>query len=126
MAKVYNIMDKLVNVKPTVKIDEDHEYKINNSKNNAVYIQSLFSSNNNKKNRGKDKDKEINEFEALDKIIKASLGKEAFDYIERLDLSLEGYNLIVNAIMAGISNVELEELEEMGKKDMARFQEEEK
>ena len=120
MAKVYNIMDKLVNVRPTVKIDEEHEYKINNSKNNAVYIQSLFS--NNKKN--KSKDKEINEFEALDKIIKASLGKEAFDYIESLDLSLEGYNLIVNTIMAGISNVELEEIEEMGKKEMERFQEE--
>lgn len=120
MAKVYNIMDKLVNVRPTVKIDEEHEYKINNSKNNAVYIQSLFS--NNKKN--KSKDKEINEFEALDKIIKASLGKEAFDYIESLDLSLEGYNLIVNTIMAGISNVELEEIEKMGKKEMERFQEE--
>ncbi|MDQ0149356.1 hypothetical protein ACFO6R_10140 [Eubacterium multiforme] len=122
MAKVYNIMDKLVNVKPILEIDENHKYKINNSKNNAVYIQSLFS--NNKKNKGKDK--EINEFEALDKIIKASLGEEAFDYIESLDLSLEGYNLIVNAIMAGISNVELEEIEEMGKKEMERFQEEEK
>ncbi len=39
MAKVYNIMNKLVCEKPIVKIDENHEYKINNSKNNAIYIQ---------------------------------------------------------------------------------------
>ena len=116
MAKVYNIMDRLVNVKPTIKIDEDHEYKINNSKNNAVYIQSLFS--NNKKNKGK----EIDEFEVLDKIIKASLGKEAFEYIESLDLSLEGYTTIVEAVMAGIQNVELEEIEKEGKKAKERFQ----
>ncbi|HAT4339400.1 TPA: hypothetical protein I9094_001662 [Clostridium perfringens] len=116
MAKVYNIMDRLVNIKPTIKIDEDHEYKINNSKNNAVYIQSLFS--NNKKNKGK----EIDEFEVLDKIIKASLGTDAFEYIESLDLSLEGYTTIVEAVMAGIQNVELEEIEKEGKKAKERFQ----
>lgn len=48
MAKVYDIMNKLVNVKPTVKIDEDHEYKINNTKNNAIYIQSLVKENKKK------------------------------------------------------------------------------
>lgn len=122
MAKVYNIMDKLVNVKPIVKIDEDHEYKINNTKNNAVYIQSLVKKNK----QDKEKNEEVDEIKLIEKIIKASLGKEAFDYIESLDLSMEGYNTIVNTIMAGISNSELEEIEEMGKKEMERFQQEEK
>ncbi|AIY83640.1 hypothetical protein U729_2612 [Clostridium baratii str. Sullivan] len=122
MAKVYNIMDKLVNVKPIVKIDEDHEYKINNTKNNAVYIQSLVKKNK----QDKEKNDEVDEIKLIEKIIKASLGKEAFDYIESLDLSMEGYNTIVNTIMAGISNSELEEIEEMGKKEMERFQQEEK
>lgn len=122
MAKVYNIMDKLVNVKPIVKIDEEHEYKINNTKNNAVYIQSLVKKNK----EDKQKDEEVDEIKLIEKIIKASLGKDAFDYIESLNLSMEGYNTIVNTIMAGISNSELEEIEEIGKKEMERFQQEEK
>ncbi|MGG5461505.1 hypothetical protein [Clostridium sp. B9] len=117
MAKVYNIMDKLVNERPTIKIDENHEYKINNTKNNAIYIQSLS------KNKEKSK---VDDIELLEKIIKASLGKEAFEYIESLELSLEAYGVIVNAIMAGISNLELEEIEEMSEKEAKRFQESKK
>ncbi|MGU8530036.1 hypothetical protein ACV3P9_15590 [Clostridium perfringens] len=96
-----------------VKIDENHEYKINNSKNNAIYIQSLV----------KNKDKKENDIEVLEKIVKASLPKEAFEYIESLDLSLEAYSVIVNAIMAGISNLELDEIEELNEKEAKRFQE---
>lgn len=125
MAKVYNIMDKLVNDKPILKIDETHKYKINNSKNNAVYIQSLVSTKKDKKKKkSKGEDSEVNEIEMLEKIIKASLGMDAYDYIESLELSLEGYNAIVNAIMAGISNLELEEIEQLGKDEKERFQEE--
>lgn len=116
MAKVYNIMNKLVCEKPIVKIDENHEYKINNSKNNAIYIQSLV----------KNKDKKENDIEVLEKIVKASLSKEAFEYIESLDLSLEAYSVIVNAIMAGISNLELDEIEELNEKEIERFQKEKK
>ena len=109
MAKVYDIMNKLVNVKPIVKIDEDHEYKINNTKNNAIYIQSLV-----KENKKKD-DKKQDEMELINKIIKASLGKEAFEYIDSKgdEWSMSAYNAIINVIMAAISNVELEEIEEM-------------
>lgn len=119
MAKVYDIMNKLVNVKPTVKIDEDHEYKINNTKNNAIYIQSLV-----KENKKKD-DKKQDEMELINKIIKASLGKEAFEYIDSKgdEWSMSAYNAIINAIMAAISNVELEEIEEMSEKEVKRFQE---
>ena len=119
MAKVYNIMNKMVNVKPTVKIDEDHEYKINNTKNNAIYIQSLV-----KENKKKD-DKKQDEMELINKIIKASLGKEAFEYIDSKgdEWSMSAYNAIINVIMAAISNVELEEIEEMSEKEAKRFQE---
>ena len=119
MAKVYDIMNKLVNVKPTVKIDEDHEYKINNTKNNAIYIQSLV-----KENKKKD-DKKQDEMELINKIIKASLGKEAFEYIDSKgdEWSMSAYNAIINVIMAAISNIELEEIEEMSEKEAKRFQE---
>lgn len=119
MAKVYDIMNKLVNVKPTLKIDEDHEYKINNTKNNAIYIQSLV-----KENKKKD-DKKQDEMELINKIIKASLGKEAFEYIDSKgdEWSMSAYNAIINVIMAAISNVELEEIEEMSEKEAKQFQE---
>lgn len=116
MAKVYNIMNKLTNERPILEIDEDHQYKINNSKNNAIYIQSLV----------KNKDKQQgNEIELLDKIIKSSLPKEAFEYIESLELSLDSYNTIVKAIMAAISNLELDEVDKLSKKEAERFQENE-
>ncbi|EGS9997835.1 hypothetical protein I9Y31_000007 [Clostridium perfringens] len=122
MAKVYDIMNKLVNVKPTVKIDEDHEYKINNTKNNAIYIQSLVKEDKKKDKKNKD------EMELINKIIKASLGQEAFEYIDSKgdEWSMAAYNAIINVIMAAISNVELEEIEEMSEKEAKRFQESKK
>ncbi|AMN31760.1 hypothetical protein [Clostridium perfringens] len=122
MAKVYNIMNKMVNVKPTVKIDEEHEYKINNTKNNAIYIQSLAKGNDKKG------DKNYDEMEFMNKIIKASLGQEAFEYIDSKgeEWSMAQYEAILNVIMAAVSNVELEEIEELSKKEAKRFQESEK
>ncbi|HFD2049668.1 TPA: hypothetical protein ACF2DE_000333 [Clostridium perfringens] len=119
MAKVYNIMNKMVNVKPTVKIDEEHEYKINNTKNNAIYIQSLAKGNDKKG------DKNYDEMEFMNKIIKASLGQEAFEYIDSKgeEWSMAQYEAILNVIMAAVSNVELEEIEELSKKEAKRFQE---
>jgi len=104
MAKVYNIMDRLVNVKPTVQIDEEHEYKINNTKNNAIYIQSL----------AKKAEKKKDDMEFIDKVIKASLGEEAFDYINSKsdEWSMEAYTTIINVILAAISNEDLEKVEE--------------
>ncbi|EHK2388314.1 MAG: hypothetical protein E7D79_15745 [Clostridium perfringens] len=119
MAKVYNIMNKMVNAKPTVKIDEDHEYKINNTKNNAIYIQSLAKGND------KEGNEKYDEMEFINKIIKASLGQEAFEYIDSKgdEWSMAQYEAIINVIMAAVSNVELEEIEELSKKEAKRFQE---
>ncbi|CEQ27119.1 hypothetical protein [Paraclostridium sordellii] len=113
MAKIYNIMNKLTNERPIIKIDDTHEYKINNTKNNAIYIQSLSK----KAEKG-----EMDDIELLDKIIKASLGQDAFDYIESLGLDLESYGIIVNTIMAAISNLELEEVEAINEEETNRFQ----
>ncbi|WWU65219.1 hypothetical protein QJR26_02240 [Clostridium baratii] len=114
MAKIYNIMNKLTNERPIVQIDEEHEYKINNTKNHAIYIQSLVKEN-----------EEVG-IEVMEKIVKTSLGKEAFEYIESLELSLEGYEVIINAIMAGISNLEYAEMEEVNKKEMEKFRKKKK
>lgn len=106
MARVYDIISRLENgnQKPVVKIDADHEFKINNSKAAAFKIMALTD------------DEKMKEDERLEGIIKVGLGKEAFEYIESRKLSMPSYTLIINTIMAAIGDVELEEIEEEAKK----------
>ena len=106
MARVYDIISRLENgnQKPVVRIDADHEFKINNSKAAAFRMMALSEDN------------KIKEDERIEKIIKVGLGEEAFKYIESLDLSMPNYNLIINTIMAAIGDVDLEEMEKEVKK----------
>lgn len=106
MARVYDIISRLENgnQKPVVKIDAEHEFKINNSKAAAFRIMALSEDDN------------IKEDERLEGIVKVGLGEEAFNYIESIDLSMPSYTLIINAIMAAIGDVDLEEIEEESKK----------
>lgn len=107
MARVYDIISRLENgnQKPVVKIDTDHEFKINNSKATAFKLMALMDDN------------KVKESERLEDIIKIGLGKEAFEYIESLGLSMPSYNLIINAIMAAIGDVDIEEIEAEAKKE---------
>ncbi|WP_102400208.1 hypothetical protein [Haloimpatiens massiliensis] len=109
MAKIYNIMDRLTNDKPEIKIDNEHVYKVNNSKNTAILIKSLSE------------DPKLEEFEMMDKIVEAGLGKEALEYINSLELSLKGYEAIMNAIMAAISEQDLEDIEKMAEQEMKKI-----
>lgn len=106
MARVYDIISRLENgnQKPVVKIDAEHEFKINNSKAAAFRIMALSD------------DEKVKENERIEGIIKIGLGKEAFEYIESLDLSMPNYSLIINAIMAAIGDVDIEEIEAEAKK----------
>lgn len=106
MARVYDVISRLENgnQKPVIKIDADHEFKINNSKAAAFRIMALAE------------DKKIKDDKRLDDIVKVALGKEAFDYIEGLNLSMVAYNTVINVIMAAISDVDLEEVEAEAKK----------
>lgn len=107
MARVYDIISRLENgnQKPVVKIDADHEFKINNSKAAAFKLMALMDDN------------KVKESERLENIIKIGLGKEAFEYIESLGLSMPNYNLIINAIMAAIGDADIEEIEAEAKKE---------
>ncbi|MDU7086202.1 MAG: hypothetical protein E6342_00650 [Clostridium sp.] len=106
MARVYDIISRLENgnQKPVVKIDAEHEFKINNSKAAAFRIMAIAE------------DEKIKDSNRIEDIIKVALGKEAFDYIEGLELSMSSYNTIVNTIMAAIADVELEEIEKESQK----------
>lgn len=100
MGKIYNIMDRLTNDKPQIQIDNDHIYTVNNSKNQAIFIKQLSG------------DKSVDDFKRMDNIIEAGLGKEALEYINSRKFSVAENGVIINAIMAAIGEVELEEIEE--------------
>ncbi|MBC5998336.1 hypothetical protein EAI30_15330 [Romboutsia ilealis] len=103
MSRAYDIAEKLKSgsKKPTVKIDDTHTYEINTSKNVGILLKGLVE------------DTKIDEFEKIDKIIEAGIGKEALKYVDSLDLPMASYVTIVNVIMAAINDVSLEEIEEM-------------
>lgn len=103
MSRAYDIAEKLRNgiQKPTVKIDDNHTYEINTSKNVGITLKALVE------------DSKIDDFEKIDKIIEAGLGKDALEYINTLDLPMSSYIVIVNVIMAAINDVSLEEIESM-------------
>lgn len=109
MGKVYDIMNRLTNSKPVIKLDNEHEYTVNNSKNQAIFIKQLSE------------DPKLDDFEKIDKVIEAGLGKEALDYINSLNLSVKASGTIVNAIMAAIGEVELEEVEQEAAKQAKNF-----
>ncbi|KOF57923.1 hypothetical protein AGR56_07740 [Clostridium sp. DMHC 10] len=109
MGKVYDIMNRLTNDKPVIKIDNEHEYAVNNSKNQAIFITQLA------------KDEKLNDFERMDRVIEAALGKDALDYINGLNLSVKATGTIINAIMAAISEMELEDIEKEAAKQAKNF-----
>lgn len=105
MGRAYDIAERMKNgmEKPTVKVDEDHVYKINTGKSAVLYINAVS------------RDKKKDDFEIMDEIIKTALGKEALDYINEQDMAMASIALIVNVIMAAIADISLEEVEEVEK-----------
>lgn len=110
MARKYDIIERLKakNERPFVMLDEEHRYSINTSKTTVMAILALAEENNN----GTVQD----DMKLSDKIIKLALGDRAFDYIETLDLTMEAYSLIINAILAAINGSEIEDIEKQTEK----------
>lgn len=111
MARVYDIVEKIKsgNERPKLKIDEEHSFEINTSKNTAIFIQAMA------------KDENLDEMERMDKIVESALGKEALDYINSLGLSINVYATIITAINAAIGDISLEEAEKLAKDTQKKF-----
>lgn len=109
MGKVYDIISKLTNNKPIIRLAEDKEFEVNNSKNSAILIKQITE------------DPKIDDIERMDKIIEAGLGKEALDYINSLDLSMNAYGAIINSIMAALNDMDLEEVEKLSEAEMKKI-----
>lgn len=111
MGRAYDIAQKIKdgNKKSTVKIDDEHEFEINTSKNTAIFIKATSE------------DKKIDDFERIDTIIESALGKEALEYINSQKYQMGILNTIVNVIIAAIADMSLEEMEELSKKEARKF-----
>ena len=105
MARKYDIIERLKakNERPFVVVDKDHSYTINTSKTNVMAIMAML-------------DKEENSFESdmkmFDVIIGMALGQEALEYISSQDYTMAVYECIIDVIMAGISDKELQEVKQ--------------
>nr|UWG84466.1 MAG: hypothetical protein [Bacteriophage sp.] len=110
MSRIYDVAEKIksANEKPKIKIDDNHIYDINISKNVGIFLKGVVD------------DPEINEDEKMDKIIEAGLGKDALEYIKSLDkeYSTKAYAIVINVIIAAISDMPLEEIEAMDEKEL--------
>lgn len=109
MGRKYDIVQKIKegNQRPTITIDEEHEYKINVTRPAVLQIMALSEDAEEEK---------ADQFEIFDQIIGVALGQEAFEYINGLELNMDVYGTIINVIMAGIQGISLEELEETAQK----------
>lgn len=101
MGKRYDIINKITNAKEraTVQIDDEHEFKINDSFPAAMAIKAYME------------DKKLDEEKKIEKVLGVAFKKEEIEYIKSLNLKMPGYVSIVNVIMAAVVDVDLEEIE---------------
>ena len=106
MGRVYDIVNRVANAnqKPTIRLDEEHEFKINNSFTAAIAIKAYSE------------DDKLSDEERIKKIFTVALNKEARSYIDSQEYAMAVYITILNAIMAAISDMSLEEMEQISKK----------
>lgn len=110
MARKYDIIARLKtkNEKPFVQIDEEHCYNINTSKTNVMAIMLKYEEY--------EKKPDTESFGLIDEVIRMALGEQALEYINSMDLTMAATSDIVSAIMAGISDVDIEEIDKQEKK----------
>lgn len=102
MGKRYNIISKIAKSREpaTVQIDEEHEFRINNSFAAAMAVNAYME------------DKKLKDEEKFNKVFGTVFNKEANDYIESLKLPPSGYMDIFEVIKAAMMDEDLEEIEE--------------
>lgn len=111
MARKYDIIERLKvkNEKPFVLIDKEHCYNINTSKTNVMAIMALYDEY--------EKKSDAQSVGLIDKVIRMGIGEKALEYINSLDMTMVATSEIVKAIMAAMSDISIEEVDDnKGKK----------
>lgn len=108
MSQLIDLSQRLTNEKPRIRIDASHEYEVRNNKNVVILMDEI--------SKAKDIPDFAQDGDKTDKIIEAALGEDALKYLKTLDLAANGWNIIVEAIMAAVNEISLEEIEKEAKK----------
>lgn len=136
---IYDIRKKLSNKRPEVIFDDEHKFKINDTKNGVLIMQQMIKEVNDKSDKKRDEHKKAlkeweekvkenpeiekpvldeiqlmkDQYEGFDNVIGFMLGNEAKEYIKANEdeLSLSYYNTIFNVIGAAIAGKSLEDFE---------------
>lgn len=102
MGRRYNIINKIAKSKEpaTIQIDEEHEFRINNSFAAAMAVNAYME------------DKKLKDEEKFNKVFGTVFNQEANDYIKSLELPPSGYMNIFEVIKAAMMDEDLEEIGE--------------
>ncbi|MDY5480179.1 MAG: hypothetical protein SPG13_06925 [Peptostreptococcus porci] len=97
--KIYDIMNRLNKAKPKLKLAEDVEFTVNNSMAGAIALKAISE------------DDSIDDLKKFEQLIAIGIGTEGLEYVKQQDYSIMEWGTISNAIMAAISEEELEDIE---------------
>lgn len=103
MSKVIDISAKLRNEPKFLMVSENKTYKVDDRKNTVLEINELLGESG-------------GTAEVMDKVIRKTLGDEAFREIEEMELSFDAYQSLFIGIMAAVQNKTYEETEEAFRK----------
>ena len=109
MSKVIDISAKLTNERPQLKLEEDKIYDIDDRKNTILILNQKIQ------------DVDMSNLEAIDDVIKITLGEKAAKEIDAMDLSISAYQSILVAIMAAVMGEEYETAEARFRKETAEL-----
>lgn len=99
MAKTIDISSKLTNKRPTLKLAEDKEYEIDNSKNTILVMNQKME------------ESDLNNPKEIDNILELLLGKQAVKDINKINPPMPDLITIFIGVMAGALGEEFDDVE---------------
>ena len=103
--KIYNISNRLGGARPVIVLAEDVEFKVNDSLAATIMIEAI---NDDEDKKDTDKAQEI---------VTVALGKDAADFLREQGASIIEWTEVLTAIMAAISNSDLDDIREVMEKN---------
>lgn len=100
MAKIYSIQERLQGGKPLLELADGVSFPINNSLAAAVAIKAAAE------------EKGLDDIARLEKIATIAFGADAVKDLQKRELALPDWLVIVNVIMAALQGQELEDVEQ--------------
>lgn len=97
--KIYDIMNRLNKAKPKIKFAEDVEFTVNNSMSGAIALKAVSE------------DENVDDLKRFEQLIAIGIGVEGLEYVKKQDYSITEWGTIANAIMAAISEEDIEDIE---------------